>query len=76
MQKLYRYTVFFSGKQQNIVIFAKKFLPDKDLDKYFLPKRVIFCTLIQYNLSVNLWFLAKLCTNLIIWIIIPKRNFS
>ena len=40
MQKLYRYAVFFSGKQQKIVIFAKKFLPDKDLDKYFLRARL------------------------------------
>ena len=32
--------VLVSGKQQNIVIFAKKFLPDKDLDKYFLRARL------------------------------------
>ena len=40
MQKLYRYTVFFSGKQQKIVIFARKFLPDMDLVKYFLRARL------------------------------------
>ena len=54
MQKLYRYTVFFSGKQQKIVIFARKFLPDKDLVKYFLRARLAGSTTFSASVGVSI----------------------
>ena len=43
---------FFSGKQQKIVIFAKKFLPHKDLVKYFLRARLAGSTTFSTSAAV------------------------